>query len=173
MRFVLTSAICASALALTACGSERSGTITTEDGETVEYATDSDSSGETTMRITGPDGEEVVSRTGAGVDIELPDGISMYPGAKIVSNTVVSGGSEGSGSMIMFESSDSPEEITQHYRKQAEDAGIAIQIDAKMEDAHMIAGEKKSDNSSFMVTATREEGDVTSAQMMVTVKPNG
>ncbi len=173
MRFVLTSAIGVGALALAACGSEQSGTITTEDGETIEYSADSESSGETTMRITGPDGEEVVSRTGAGVELSLPDGISMYPGAKIVSNTVVSGGSEGSGSMIMFESSDSPEDITKYYRKQAESAGITIQIDASMNDAQMIAGEKKSDNSSFMVTATREDGDVTTAQMMVTTKPRG
>ncbi|MDJ0642844.1 MAG: hypothetical protein QNJ15_08505 [Erythrobacter sp.] len=173
MRLVLTSAIGASALALSACGSESSGTITTEDGETVEYSVDGDDSDSATMRITGPDGEEVVSRTGPGVDVNLPDGISMYPGAKVVSNTVVSGGTEGSGSMIMFESEDSPEAITGFYRKQAEDAGITIQIDAKMNDAQMIAGEKESDNSSFMVTASREETGVTNAQMMVTVKPDG
>ncbi len=173
MRFVLTSTTLVGALTLAACGSEPSATFTTEDGETIEVSTDDASSGETTMRITGPDGEEVVSRTGAGVELSLPDGISMYPGAKIVSNTVVTGGPEGSGSMIMFESDDSPDDIAKHYRKQAKDAGITIQIDADMNGAKMLAGENEADGTSFMVSASREEGESTLAQMMVGSKPGG
>ena len=171
MRIVLTSAICASAIALTACGSEPSATFTTEDGETIEMTTGEDSSGETTMRITGPDGEEVVARTGEGAELALPDGFSMYPDAKIVQSTVVSGGSEGAGSLIIFESDDSPKEITDFYRKQAKDAGITIQIDADMNGSKMIAGEKEGSETGFMVSASREDGDVTRAQMMVNNQP--
>lgn len=167
MRFILTTAICASAFALGACGSERSGTITTEDGETVEYTVDNDSSDSATMRITGPDGEEVVARSGADADVELPSGFSMYPGAKVVSNTTVTNNAEGSGSMIMFESDDSPKEITDYYRGQAEKAGITIQIDANMNGSQMIAGENKSEGTSFMVTANREDSGKTTASMMV------
>jgi len=167
MRIVLTSIACASVLALSACGSERSGTITNEDGETVNYSVDGDGSDETTMRITGPDGEEVVSRSGTGVDVDLPDGFTMYPGAKVVSNTTVSNSEEGSGSMIMFESDDSPKEITQFYRAQAEKADITIQIDADMNGNQMIAGENETSGTSFMVTASREDSEVTTAQMMI------
>ncbi len=171
MRIVLISAICASAIALSSCGSEPSATFTTDDGETVEVTTDEDSSGETSMRITGPDGEEVVARSGEGVELALPDGMSMYPGAKIVQSTVVSGGSEGAGSLVIFETDDSPKEVTDFYRKQAQDAGITIQMDADMNGNRMIAGEMEGSETGFMVSASREDSDVTRAQLLVNNQP--
>ncbi len=168
MRFMLTSIAFASVLALAACGSEQSGTITNEDGETVNYSVDGEGSDEMTTRITGPDGEEVVARTGADVAVKLPDGFSMYPDAKVVSNTTVSNANQGSGSMVVFESDDSPKDISDFYRKQAEKAGVTIQIDANMNGNQMIAGENEADGVSFMVNAVRDEGDtVTSTQMMI------
>ena len=167
MRIVLNSAIAVGALALSACGSEPSATFSTEDGETVEVTGGEDSSGGTTMRITGPDGEEIVARTGEGIELALPDGFSMYPGAKIVQSTVVTGGSEGAGGLIIFESDNSPKEITDFYRKQAKDAGITIQIDADMNGSKMLAGEKEGSEIGFMVSASREDGDLTRAQLMV------
>lgn len=170
MRFVLTSAICASALALAACGSERSGTITNEDGETVEYSVDGSSADSATMRITGPDGEEVIARTGADAPADLPAGFSLYPGAKVLSNMTVSNAAEGTGSTISFESTDSPEKVAKFYRDQAESAGIAIQIDANMNGAHMVAGENEADETSFMVNASQNDDGLTVAQLMIGTK---
>ncbi|MEM8724949.1 MAG: hypothetical protein AAGE86_05435 [Pseudomonadota bacterium] len=167
MRFVLTSITCASALALSACGSERSGTITNEDGETVEYSVDGDGDEGMTTRITGPDGEEVIARTGGDVTAELPSGFKLYPGAKIVSNTSVTNSTEGTGSMIMFESDDSPQEIADFYRAQAEKAGITIQIDADMNGNKMIAGENEAEGTSFMVNTSKEADSPTTAQLMI------
>ncbi|MEL6530265.1 MAG: hypothetical protein AAFQ27_09900, partial [Pseudomonadota bacterium] len=158
------------AFALSSCGSEQSGTITDEDGETVTYSVDGEGSDEMTTRITGPDGEEVIARSGADVAVNLPDGFSMYPGAKVVSNTTVSNNNDGNGSMIMFESEASPKEIAEYYRGQAEKAGITIQIDANMNGSQMIAGENEAEGTSFMVTASRDEGEMTSAQMMIGTK---
>ncbi len=174
MRFVLTSITCASALALSACGSEQSGTITGEDGETIEYSVDGDGDSDEgmTTRITGPDGEEVVARTGGELVAELPNGFSLYPGAKIVSNTSVTNSTEGTGSMILFESEDSPEKIAKFYRGQAEKAGITIQIDADMNGNKMIAGENEAEGTSFMVNASKDEDSATTAQLMIGSKPD-
>jgi len=168
MRIMQTSMACAGVLALSACGSEQTGTITNEDGETVNYSVDGEGSDEMTTRITGPDGEEVVARTGADVAVDLPNGFTMYPGAKVVSNTTFSNVDEGSGNMVLFESGDSPKEISAFFREQAEKAGITIQIDADMNGNQMIAGENEADGVGFMVNASRDDGDaVTSAQLMI------
>ena len=75
------------ALTLAACSSETSGTFEGEDGETGEYTIDS-STGEATATITTEEGTATL-RSGASVPVELPAGFTTYPGAEVVSNTVV------------------------------------------------------------------------------------
>lgn len=150
------------ALALTACGSETSGEFTTADGENAEYTIDEDS-GETSMTVEGPDGTATL-RSGTDVPVKLPDGFSLFPGSKVVTNTVVSQ-PDGSGTMITFEADAPADKVVAHYRDQAKAAGFDIQLEMNTNGTTMIGGERKDDGSSLSVTAT--SGDMTTGQIII------
>ncbi|MFU7529141.1 hypothetical protein [Qipengyuania sp. ASV99] len=161
MRF-LTIAIPAAALALSACGSETSGEFTTEDGETGEYTIDQES-GAASMTIDTPDGE-VSMRSGADVPLDLPAGFSLISGAKVISNTVVDQ-ADGKGTIISFTSEKAPEAIAEYYRKEAEAAGIDIQIETSINGGKMLGGEGPS-GTTFSVTAYPSD-DGTTGQLLI------
>lgn len=161
-------ALTASALLLAACGSEKSGEFTTEDGETAEYTIDEDS-GETSMTVKGPDGTATL-RSGAEVPVSLPDGFSLFPGSKVVTNTVVSQ-PDGQGTMVMFEAAAPADTIVAHYREQAKAAGFDIQLEMNTNGTTMIGGERKGDGSTLSVTAT--SGDTTTGQIIIGTKTSG
>lgn len=156
------------ALALAACGSETSGEFTTDDGKNAEYTIDEDS-GETSMTITGKDGDATM-RSGANVPVSLPDGFTLFPGSKIVTNTVVNQ-PDGQGTMITFEADAPAGTVTSHYRDAAKAAGFDIQIEMNTNGTLMVGGERKGDGSSFSVTAT--DGSPTSGQIIIGTKNGG
>lgn len=159
MRLILAAA---AAIALTACGSEQSGTFEGEDGETGTYSVDEDD-GVTRAEIKTSDGTAKME-SGAGVTAKLPAGFSIFPGAKVVTTTNISSG-DGSGTLVSLTSTEAPEKLVSHYKKQAEAAGIDIQMEMKTEDGTMIAGEGKN-GTGFSFTASKtDEG--TSATLMV------
>lgn len=149
-------------LALTACGGSDTNTIETEDG-TAEYSVDG-AEGDAEIRFTDNEGNETVMTAGSDADAQFPDGFSIYPGASVASNTVISG-SEGEGNMIAITSSASPEELAAHYRAEAEAAGFEIQMEMNSGDTVVIGGEGPS-NSFFSFNASPEGGG-TSAVLMV------
>lgn len=159
MRKVLTAS--AAAVLLASCGSGDEGTIQTGDGE-VSYDVDQ-SGGETNVTITGEDGSTVTANSGSG-EASLPDGFTIYPGATVVSSTVVNS-NDGGGSMILIQSSASPEELVTFYRQQAEAAGIEIQMNATVNGNAMINGEG-SGGRTFSFSAS-PNGDGTSGQLIV------
>ena len=155
--------VAAAALLLSACGSETSGEFTTEEGETGEYLIDSED-GEATMTVTSPDGD-ITMRSGADVPVDLAGGFTLIPGAKVVSNTVINQ-ADGKGSLVTFTSDKSPQEIADFYRKQAESAGIAIQIETSMNDGKMLGGENEATGTTFSITAYPGD-DGTSGQLTI------
>ena len=157
-----TPVVLAFAALLAACGSETSGEIVTGEGETGEYTIDR-ASGETSASIETPDGTATM-RSGANVPVDLPDGFSLYPGAKVITNTVVDH-ADNKGNMVTFETGDSPKKVAAYYRKQAEAAGIKVQIDATINGGSMIAGDDGK-GLSFSINASETEG-TTSAQLMI------
>jgi hypothetical protein len=161
-------ALTASALLLAACGSEKSGEFTTAEGENAEYTIDEDS-GETSMTVKGPDGTATL-RSGADVPVSLPDGFSLYPGSKVVTNTVVNQ-PDGQGTMVMFEATAPADTIVAHYREQAKAAGFDIQLEMNTNGTMMIGGERKDDGSTLSVTAT--SGDTTTGQIIIGTKKAG
>jgi len=161
LSFILAAA---SALALTACGSESSGEFTTEDGETGEYTIDQDS-GSATMTVETPDGE-VRMRTGADVTEELPAGFTLVSGAKVLSNTIVDQG-ETKGSLTTFQTDKSPDDIVAHYRAEAESAGIKIQIETSMNGGKMIGGENEDNGTTFSVSAFPDDDGVVTGQLTI------
>lgn len=148
---------------LAACGAEKSGTITTDDGETAEYSVKQDG-GEMTATVETGDGAATVT-SGANVKVDLPDGFTVYPGAKIVTNTVMNG-PDGKGAMVIMQSDADPATMIAFYRKAAEAAGYTIGMEMKTETNTMIAGEKKGSKAGFSFSAGAEDGQ-TNAQLMV------
>ncbi len=165
MRYIIKAiAITTVAAALAACGSEKSGTITSPDGETAEYRID-EASGETSMTITTPEGKAVM-RSGQGVPVQLPKGISLYPGSAVISSTIVDQ-PDGTGTMVMFEAAAKGAEIMAHFKRQAEAAGFAIELEATMNDTVMLSGKRDSDGTSFMVNASAAEDGKTTGQLVI------
>jgi len=156
------------AVMLTACGSETSGEFTTENGENAEYTIDEDS-GETSMTIKGEDGEATL-RSGADVPVTLPEGFTMFPGSKVVTNTVVNQ-PDGQGTMITFESDAPADKVVAHYRDAAKAAGFDIQLEMTTNGTVMVGGERKADGSSMSVTASA--GEPTTGQIIIGTKKPG
>ena len=154
------------ALALAACGSETSGTFEGEDGETGEYTIDT-ATGEASATIETEDGTFTM-RSGSDVPIDLPDGFSVYPGAEIVTNTVVNQ-SEGSGTLVTMNSADSPAKIKAFYKAQAEAAGVTIQMDMTTNGMEMVGGEAP-DGLTFSAMIM-PEGEGSTVQLTVGRQP--
>ncbi len=154
--------VTAATLLLVSCSNDSEGTIQTDDGD-VEYSIDGDN-GSSEFRAESDDGREVSINTGTDVPVELPAGYSIYPGASVVSNSVINVGNE-SGSIVFMTTQDSPEEVAAFYRQQAEAAGIVIANEMNSAGSRMLAGES-ADGKSFTVSVSAN-GDSTTAQLMV------
>lgn len=157
------------ALLLAACGgSETSGEFTTNDGKNAEYTIDKES-GETSMTIKGKDGEATM-RSGANVPVSLPDGFTLFPGSRIVTNTVVDQ-PDGKGTLVTFEADAPADKVVAHYRDAAKAAGFDIQLEMNTNGTMMVGGERKADGSSLSVTATT--GEPTTGQIIIGSKKGG
>jgi hypothetical protein len=121
------------------------------------------------MTITGEDGDATL-RAGANVPVTLPDGFSLFPGTKVISNAVVSQ-PDGQGTMIQFEADAPADKVIAHYREQAKAAGFAIELEMNTNGTQMIAGQRKDDSASLSVTAT--SGDMTTGQIIIGSKQGG
>lgn len=141
---------------VSACGSERSGTIKTDDGE-AEYTVDT-RTGATNVEIETADGTATV-RSGADVQVKLPAGISVYPGSDVITSTSASQGEQRVES-VMLRTSDSVDKVIAFYRSQAERIGIEIQ--GQMSSGDMSAFNGRSDSVEQLgVVATRsDEGTI-------------
>ncbi|MEM7702272.1 MAG: hypothetical protein AAF251_10085 [Pseudomonadota bacterium] len=157
VKLALASAV---TLALSACSS---GTIEDEDGEQTGEYTVNQITGETSATIETEDGTTTV-RSGSSVPVDLPGGFTVYPGANVISNTVVKQG-EGSGTLVTMSSNDSPGEVAAFYKDQAEKAGITIQMEMKTNGAQIIGGES-GDGLTFSIMASPTE-DGTTAQLTI------
>lgn len=84
--------------------------------------------GEVRARIVPPGEEAVTLRSGARVPIILPPGFLIYPGARVISNSVAErGGSRRI--LIVFETPDPLAEVMTFYRGQADAAGAVLTLD--------------------------------------------
>ncbi len=81
----------------------------------------------------------------------MPPGLALYPGARLTSSTTIEGGgADKSGTILSFESPDSPGEITAFYKAAAQKAGYAIEGEVKMGEMEMLGG--KSGDKGFNLT---------------------
>lgn len=148
-------------LALVACGSGNQGTFQTEDGEVAYDAEQSDD--ETKVTVTTGDGSTVETNSGSGT-AEWPEGFSLYPGAAVISSMQVNA-TDGGGTMILIQSSATPEELAAFYRRLAEAAGITIATNARVNGNVTLNGEG-ADGRTFSFSAS-SHGDGTTGQLIV------
>ena len=147
---------------LSACGSQESGSFTSEDGESGEYTIDTET-GETTATIKTDEGTATM-RSGSNVPVELPAGFSVYPGAQVLTNTIVNQAA-GSGALVTMMSDDSPDAIAAFYKQQAVDAGIEIQMEMATNGGQILGGQS-ADGLTFSMIAS-PSGDGTTVQLTV------
>lgn len=148
----------AAAAALASCGTEKSGTFETGDGEKGSYTVDS-ADGETNVTIKTDDGE-IAMQSGPGVAADLPDGFTLYPGATVVTNTRLKH-NEGTNVSVMMTTSASAEEVLAFYRPQAAAAGIEIMTEYKNPGSTMIGGQDDSGRAFVLHVTPGTDGDTT------------
>ena len=158
-----TAVMAAAALALAGCGSEESETLEMSDGSEATYTVDEEA-GDASLSISGDDGAEITIDGGDDVATDLPEGFSLYPGARAVSSTLMQQ-ADGSGVLLVMETTDSPEDLIEHYRAQAEDVGIVIDTEMNSAGQSMIAGESP-DGRIFSFNAS-PSGDKSVGQLLV------
>lgn len=151
MKFSAYLTLATAALLLAACGSGDSGD---GDGYSADEGGDATYSGSL-----GDDENNVDIRAGGDIEVDLPSGYSVYPGAKVVTsmatNTVA-----GKGKTLIMESDDAASKVVTFYRGQAESAGVEISTEIASSDTNMISG-KTPDNQVFNLVVNDSDGTST------------
>lgn len=120
---------------------------------------DDGASGGTYQRTTevGDEGGEMVSRAGGDIEVELPSGITVYPGAQVLATNAVTL-PEGKGQTVFMQTQDPVTEVAEFYRKQASDLGIVFSNEMKSGDTQLLSGKAPSGTGMDMMVASNEEG---------------
>ena len=166
----------AALLALAACGGNdaseaskgegkevASGSVETEEGE-AQYSVRQDGEN-STVTVTGPDGQTGKFMSGEGAANFLPDFAPLYPGAKVVGGA---GGdsSTGKGGMINFETGDAPEKVIAWYKAAAGKAGLKIAGEMTTPEMRMVAAQDDATGRSLQVHASAKEGGGSTASLI-------
>lgn len=147
---------------IAACGGndeERaSGRFDAGDGNEGSYSVrGDDENSETVIRS---DKGDVRIATGDKAAGALPMGIKLYPGADV--QTSMTGIGEGkTGAMLVFQTSDSADDVIGFYRRQMTAMGVDIKTEIRSGDMQMIGGER-ADGEGIHVSANKSpDGGVT------------
>jgi hypothetical protein len=147
---------------IAACGSndsERaSGSFDDGDGNKGSYSVRGDD--ENSETVIKSDKGEVRIATGDKALKDLPMDIKLYPGAEV--QTSMAGMGEGkSGAMLVFQTSDSVDDVIDFYRKQMKSKDITIKTEVKSGDMQMIGGERADGEGVHISATTFPDGGVT------------
>ena len=148
------------ALAMAACGSES----TTDEPEIRASIGQTSEDGAMTAQIRGDNGQTIDIASDPGAPVNLPDGFTLYPGARVTSNTSMAMG-EGSAAIISFDSASAPQGIVAHYRAEAERAGIPVTAEVSAGDTRSIAGD--AENGDSFQLSVEPSGQGSTATLMV------
>lgn len=109
-----------------------------------------------------PAGKGVAMRSGPEVPVALPRGFSLYPGAKVVSNTVVGDGA-ARRALLVLETPDPLAEVMVFYRGQATAAGLSVSLDIGGDERASLGGRLPS--GAIVALSARREGGLTRAEL--------
>ena len=119
-------------------------------------------SGQTRMRV-GVGEDAVHLQSGVTLPVELPDGITVFPGASVTSHSrVLRGGRVRT--LIAFTTPQPLPEVILFYRQQVKEADIALAVDLTSQDRASLAG--KGPELDFAL-ALRRSGGLTRAELAV------
>ena len=150
--------IAAATLALAACGGEKT-VYSDADGNEVKVTREGDGDA-SEIKITSADGSATVNIEGGGSDAKLPLGLSVYPGAKVVS-TMTTNADGKSGGMVVMESSAERDTVVAWYRKAVEARGFKIESEITTQELKAISGSKEGGSFSLQVTPTENGSSIT------------
>ena len=80
------------------------------------------------MRIAAGGGAVATLRSGPKTPVMLPPGFTLYPGAEVVSSTVVARGGERH-ILVVFDTPEPIAKILLYYRAEAQAAGVLLAFD--------------------------------------------
>lgn len=95
-------------------------------------------------------------RSGPALPVNLPRGLTIYPGARVIGNTLVMRGSARSV-LVEFETPEPIAKVIAFHRAQARAAGVTLTLDLAGTNAASIGGRTAADGE-FAVTARRSSG---------------
>lgn len=107
-------------VALAACGSEPTTTVTTADGRKAEIT--QANPGEATVKT--EDGTTATFSTGAAAAKSLPLGVPVYPGANVTANISGSRADGKGGAMVTMTTADAPDKVVGFYKTEAAKRGM-------------------------------------------------
>lgn len=167
LTFRTNALLMATILALAGCGgtdeTQDSGASSNSEPVNGSYSIDAQT-GDTIATIETEDGPATL-RSGTQVPIDLPAGFSIFPDAEILTNTVFDRGDAG-GARITMRTDASPDLVIDHYRAEAEAAGIDIGIDARLNGSRLLGGQGP-DGLTFSIDVEPGEDDATLASLTV------
>jgi len=157
MRFAILPLL---TLALAACGSSDESDSNAEDS--IKPGTYEIEDGETRASITSEDGSVTTLRAGERVPVRLPRGCTGGPALAVRNNTHVERDG-GTFVLLTMQGPMSVAEAIDFYRKQAESAGVEVNVTVATDESTTIAGES-GDGLAFSAMASRSN-DKTAVQL--------
>ena len=154
MRKLFAVAMIGAAVALVGCGKSDTKTYTDGSGNSITTSKDGDGH----MTITGANGEKV--EFGTGSSAKMPSDIPLYPGAKVTAS--FSGqGKDGSGGMVAFTTTASPDDVIAFYKQKAEAIGMAQTMNMDMGGTKSYVAANEKDKRTLSITATKASDGTT------------
>ncbi len=122
------------------------------------------------VRMTIPDKNGAVTvLSGSKVPVTLPNGLSLFPGSRVLGNSQVTRPGSGQDTLVTFEADAPAADVIAHFRDQAKAAGFAVSLEAETGDTRILVGER----GSTKLTATATQGTPTTGQIVIAAKPMG
>lgn len=150
--------LAAATLALAACGGEKT-VYSDAEGNEVNVTREGDGDA-SEIKITSADGSATVNIDSGATDAKLPLGLSVYPGAKVVS-TMTTNADGKSGGMVVMETGADRDTVVAWYRKAVEAKGFKIESEITTQDLRSIAGTKDGGSFSLQVTPNDSGSSIT------------
>jgi hypothetical protein len=155
--------------ALAACGKSEDKTITLKDpqtGEKVDVSVNGADKG--TMTLKTDQGSLVIN---SGDNATVPDGVDVYPGAKVQSSMTGFGAAMGAaggnaGSMVAMTTKDAPATVLAFYKTKFAAKGWKINMESSTPDGGMISAGGDPAKPGALVTASVANGETTVSVMM-------
>jgi CDGSH-type Zn-finger protein len=154
MRKLFAVAMIGAAVTLAGCGKSNEKTYTDGNGNSV---TTSDN-GDGHMTITGANGEKV--EFGTGANAKMPSDIPLYPGAKVTAS-FTGNGKDGSGGVVTFTTTDSPDQVIAFYKQKADSIGLAQTMNMDMGGTKTYVAASDKEKRTLSITATKSSDETT------------